>query len=97
MPGKHTTNHNAISAGCYSFGNVAGLLNSAIGNQGNICSIGHTCHIHYGCNLRHANTRHYTCCAYTPRTDTNLHAIGTRFYELPITPEQVAMAVEENR
>ena len=22
---------------------------------------------------------------------------GTRFYELPITPEQVAMAVEENR
>ena len=25
------------------------------------------------------------------------NAIGTRFYELPITPEQVAMAVEENR
>ena len=29
--------------------------------------------------------------------DAIYNAIGTRFYELPITPEQVAMAVEENR
>ena len=29
--------------------------------------------------------------------DAVYNAIGTRFYELPITPEQVAMAVEENR
>ncbi len=27
--------------------------------------------------------------------DAIYNAIGTRFYELPITPEQVAMAVEE--
>ena len=30
-------------------------------------------------------------------SDAIYNAIGTRFYELPITPEQVAMAVEENR
>ena len=29
--------------------------------------------------------------------DAVYNAIGTRFYELPITPEQIAMAVEENR
>ena len=29
--------------------------------------------------------------------DAIYNAIGTRFYELPIPPEQVAMAVEENR
>ena len=29
--------------------------------------------------------------------DAIYHAIGTRFSELPITPEPVAMAVEENR
>ena len=29
--------------------------------------------------------------------DAIYNAIGTRFYELPITPEQIAMAVEENR
>ena len=29
--------------------------------------------------------------------DAVYNAIGTRFYELPITPEQIAMAVEETR
>ena len=37
---------------------------------------------------------------YTPLpaiADAVYNAIGTRFYELPITPEQIAMAVEETR
>ena len=29
-------------------------------------------------------------------TDALSHAAGKRFYELPITPEQIAMAREEN-
>ena len=29
-------------------------------------------------------------------SDAIYNAIGTRFYELPITPEQIAMAAAEN-
>ena len=31
-----------------------------------------------------------------PFSDAIYNAIGTRFYELPITPEQIAMAAAEN-
>ena len=81
-PGEQAAEHDAVGAGREGFGDIAGVFNAAVGDQGNAGLVGNGFAIHDGRQLRHAHAGHHPGGADRTRPDADLDAVNAGFDQL---------------